>query len=164
MGGVELVAPLRQLLLEPRGCRLGFARSCYRLLGSLLFRLDVGGRCREAVAQSRIKVGARVRKRRLPEMLRGLEDGLGHVGRRGKGAGILQASPEPFEPGVQHGADGVGRAAPDALAHPIDGRTRAREQQRVAGGEDIVLGDTACHAEISWIGALLCAIISHDNG
>ncbi|MDM0084900.1 hypothetical protein QTI17_30325 [Variovorax sp. J31P179] len=64
----------------------------------------------------------------------GMVPGAAQVGRQivlGRDGDPCHTGRKPLEPDVQHGADGVGRATAEVLAHAIDGRLESSTQQRV---------------------------------
>ncbi|MCY1533884.1 hypothetical protein D9M68_692350 [compost metagenome] len=81
----------------------------------------------------------------FPEMGRRLGDGVRDGGRGGERAGILDARAQRAEPGFQMRADGIGRAAPDLLAHTFDRGPGALEQQGVGGAPDVCFGNSGGH-------------------
>jgi len=96
-------------------------------------------------ARLHLRLG-RVAQRELPELPGRLHDRQGQAGVFVVGQAAcppLEAPSERGEPALQHGADGIGRAAADLLAHALDGGPQPLGQQLVSRGPHLGLLDTS---------------------
>ncbi len=125
---VERCADALELGFDPNSFGGSLRGSCLGNGGLLAGFVDLGLSGGQTGSDLRFDVAPGFGLRDLPEVLSSLEDGVGNIGRRRERPRILQPTAEALEPGVEHRADRVGRAAADLLAYALDRRPFAGEQ------------------------------------